>query len=237
MVSKFALSLHDVTVKRRGKTILGPVTLDLAEQGFTIVLGPNGAGKTTFLKAMHGIERLSAGRVEWPVSESDARRQQSYVFQTPTMLRRTVAANLAYPLELLKVPKAEIADSVQTWAAAIGLEGALKRPATRLSGGERQKLAVGRALIRNPKVLFLDEPCANLDGRATREIEALLRNANEAGTRIIMTIHNFGQARRLASDILFLLSGKIHEQGSAKSFLDGPTTPEARAFLQGDIVE
>ncbi|MCL4163023.1 UNVERIFIED_CONTAM: hypothetical protein GTU68_025691 [Idotea baltica] len=144
--------------------------------------------------------------------------------------------NLAYPLRLVKLDKAEIAKRVADWAQRIGLEGALDRPASRLSGGERQKLALGRALIRNPKVLFLDEPCANLDGQSTREIEALLLAASRSGTRIIMTTHDLGQARRLASDIVFLLNGALQEQGPASDFFATPQTPEARSFLNGDIV-
>jgi len=153
------------------------------------------------------------------------------------MLRRTVRQNLAYPLKLLGESRAKIDQSVSHWAKQIGLSELLDSPATRLSGGEKQKLALGRALIRTPKVLFLDEPCANLDGRSTREIETVLRQANAAGTRIIMTTHDLGQARRLASDVVFLLNGKIHEQGQAAQIFRAPQTAEAKAFFEGDIVE
>ena len=88
-----------------------------------------------------------------------------------------------------------------------------------------------------PQVLFLDEPCANLDGRSTREIEKLLKNATQAGTHIIMTTHDLGQARRLAGRVLFFLKGVLHEQGSASEFFIAPSTSEARAFLSGDIIE
>jgi tungstate transport system ATP-binding protein len=229
--------LEGVQVKRRGKTILGPITYDLQTDGITIVLGPNGAGKTTFLKVLHGVARLSDGQVTWSVPDEDARQSQAYVFQSPIMLRRTVRQNLAYPLQLIGMPKPEIARRVTDWAAKIGLTEALDRAAPRLSGGEKQKLALGRALIRDPKVVFLDEPCANLDGRSTREIEALLLTANRAGTRIIMSTHNLGQARRLAHDVIFLRGGQIHESGAADAFFAQPDTAEAGAFLQGDIVE
>lgn len=232
-----SVSLHDVLVKRRGKTILGPVNMQLAETGVTIVLGPNGAGKTTLLKVLHGVERLSAGKVQWNLPEEEARQAQAYVFQTPIMLRRTVAENLAYPLRLAGVPKQEIAARVADWADRIGLSDALDRPAPRLSGGEKQKLALGRALIRNPSVVFLDEPCASLDGRSTREFEALLQRAHEDGTRIIMTTHNTGQAKRLATDVIFLLSGGVNATASAQEFFTDPGTPEAKAFLKGDILE
>lgn len=235
--SSLSATLRDVCIKRRGKTILGPINLDLESEGFTIVLGPNGAGKTTLLKVLHGVERISSGTVDWSVPDAVARQTQAYVFQRPVMLRRTVRQNLAYPLKLVGAPASEVEDRVRHWAAQIGLTDMLDRPATRLSGGERQKLALGRALIRTPKVLFLDEPCANLDGRSTREIETVLQQANAAGTRIIMTTHNLGQARRLASDVVFLLNGGIHEQGQAADVLTTPQTAEAKAFFEGEIVE
>lgn len=231
------VSLKDALVKRRGKAILGPISLDLDGQGVTIVLGPNGAGKTTLLKVMHGVERLSAGALSYSVGDAEAREAQAYVFQSPIILRRSVGQNLAYPLELLNRPKAQVKAQVADWAGRIGLSDALDAPATRLSGGEKQKLALGRALIRQPRLLFLDEPCANLDGRSTREIETLLRGANAAGTRIVMTTHDLGQAKRLAGDVLFLLNGTLHEQGPAAAFFAAPQQPETKAFLEGDIVE
>ncbi|QGY00267.1 ATP-binding cassette domain-containing protein [Roseovarius faecimaris] len=232
-----SMTLTDGLVKRRGKVILGPVSLELGVAGVTMVLGPNGAGKTTLLKVLHGVERLSGGRLHWSLPEEEARQSQAYVFQTPIMLRRTVAENLAYPLRLSGVGKAEIARRVEKWAGRIGLGDALERPAPRLSGGEKQKLALGRALIRHPSVVFLDEPCANLDGRSTREFETLLQQAQADGTRIIMTTHNIGQAKRLASDVVFLLGGAVNATAPAEDFFANPSTPEARAFLEGDILE
>ena len=230
-------TLKEAVVRRRGRIILGPVDLTLPGEGFTLVLGPNGAGKTTLLKVLHGVERLSEGSATWSLPGPEAQAAQAYVFQTPIMLRRSVAQNLAYPLELVRTPRAEIETRVVEWAARIGLSDALDRPAPRLSGGEKQKLALARALIRRPRVLFLDEPCANLDGRSTREIEALLHAAHASGTRVIMTTHNLGQARRLATDLILLLNGKVHDQGPAPVFYAQPNTPETKAFLQGDIVE
>lgn len=234
---QMSVSLADVVVKRRGKTVLGPINLDLGGAGFTMVIGPNGAGKTTLLKVLHGVERVSGGTVQWSVPDDQARQAQAYVFQSPIMLRRSVRQNLSYPLQLLALPKSEITRRVDQWAGNIGLQDALDSPAPRLSGGEKQKLALGRALIRQPKVLFLDEPCANLDGRSTREIESLLTAAATAGTKIIMTTHDIGQARRLATNILFLLGGALHESGPASVFFNSPRTSEAKAFLKGDIVE
>ena len=231
------LKLANVSVKRRGKRLIGPVDFDLAPSGLTIIVGPNGSGKTTLLRVMHGVERTSEGAVTWAVEDEEARHHQSYVFQSPIMLRRSVADNLRYPLRLAHVPKDDADARISHWAARIGLQDALSTPATRLSGGEKQKLALARALIRRPEVLFLDEPCANLDGPSTRDIEALLREALDAGTRVIMTTHDMGQAKRLASDAIFMLHGRIKESAPASNFFDDPQTPELQAFFRGDIIE
>ena len=237
VMGPLSVSLDSIMVRRNGKLVLGPLDLDMETGGIIIVLGPNGAGKTTFLKVLHGVERISDGEMHWSVSNIQAREEQAYVFQSPIVLRRSVGQNLSYPLKLIGTVKSEISTRVRLWARKIGLEDALELPATRLSGGEKQKLAIGRALIRMPKVLFLDEPCANLDGRSIREIEALLREATLAGTCIIMATHDLGQAKRLADSVLFFLGGRLHEQGPASAFFNIPSTSEAQSFLNGDIIE
>ncbi len=230
------LELREAVVRRRGKRLLGPVDLTVGAKGFTIVMGPNGSGKTTLMRSLHGLQRLTEGEAVWAAGMEAVRKRQAYVFQQPVMMRRSVRDNLAYPLLLHGTKKAAARMAAEEWAARIDLTEALDRRATQLSGGERQKLALARALIREPELLFLDEPCANLDGRATRDIEALLKVEHERGTRIVMATHDMGQARRLATDIVFLLNGKIHETGPAEPFFAGPATPEAGAFLKGDIV-
>jgi tungstate transport system ATP-binding protein len=162
--------------------------------------------------------------------------RHAFVFQSPIVMRRTVAENLAYPLRLLKRPKAQIMQDVAVWLDRIGLAHVGNSEATRLSGGERQKLAIARALIRKPDVLFLDEPSANLDGHATREIEALLLETAASGTQIVMATHDMGQVRRIGVNLVFMLGGKIHEAGPTKSAMHAPQTPALAAFLRGDIV-
>ena len=237
MSGMLPLTVEGAVTRRRGKVLVGPIDLRLGESGITIVIGPNGAGKTSLLRMLHGIARLHEGRIEWACGEEKARERQAFVFQTPVMLRRSVQDNLAYPLRLTGVKRAQARDRAAEMAEKVGLSYALKRPATVLSGGERQKLALGRALMREPEVLFLDEPCASLDGRAMREVEAILKAAAKAGTRLIMSTHDMGQARRLASDVVFLCGGRIQERGLAPDFFEAPQTAQARAFLNGDIVE
>jgi tungstate transport system ATP-binding protein len=227
--------LRGAVVRKRGQRLVGPIDLTLDGQGITIILGPNGAGKTTLLRAMHGLERVASGRLEWAIP--DAQAHQAFVFQTPIMMRRSVLDNLSYPLRLAGRAQSDVVTAAQDAARAIGLQDKLNLPAPRLSGGEKQKLALARALICAPQVLFLDEPCASLDGPATREIEAVLQHAKADGTRIIMSTHDIGQARRLADEIVFMVSGRVVQTGPAQAFFEAPETTQAAAFLNGDIVE
>lgn len=237
MTQMFPVHVKDAIVRRRGKVLVGPVDLTLEGQGTCIVIGPNGAGKTSLLRMLHGIARISQGSVDWACSASDAQARQAFVFQHPIMMRRSVLGNLMYPLRLLGRPRSEARQMATDWAGRVGLGDVLNRSALFLSGGERQKLALARALIRSPDVLFLDEPCAALDGRATREIEDILKQATAQGTKLIMSTHNMGQAQRLADQVIFVLHGKIHEFRPADDFFADPQTAQARAFLKGDIVE
>lgn len=236
-MSILPLVVKDAVVRRRGKVLVGPVSAEIETDGLTIVMGPNGAGKTTLLRLLHGMERISKGQLKWQVPEPKARAAQAFVFQTPILMRRSTLDNVAYPLEVHGVTGKEARARAETWLARVGLADSAGKPAHVLSGGERQKMALARALIREPQILFLDEPCANLDGRATREFEEILATTRAEGTRIVMATHDIGQARRLAEDIWFVHHGLIHEAGPAETFFTTPKTLEARAFLQGDIVE
>ena len=233
----FPLTVRGAQTTRRGKTLVGPVDLDLGGAGATVVMGPNGSGKTSLLRLLHGAARLTGGAITWACPEEDARRQQAFVFQRPVMLRRSVEENLTYPLRMRGVAKSRARAAAIEWAERVGLEGLLSRAAPNLSGGEQQKLALARAMITEPKLLFLDEPTAALDGRATREVEAVLHAARAAGTQLILSTHDLGQARRLADEVVFMLHGQVSEHSPARAFFDAPRTAQARAFLRGDIVE
>ncbi len=225
--------MESVVLRRRGKRVIGPVDLTLGPGGITIIMGPNGAGKTSLLRALHGIERLSEGRVVW--SAPQAHRHQALVFQNAALLRRSVLDNIAFPLRLDGVPRRTARETATVLAAEAGLGDMLDRDAALLSGGERQKLAIARARIRNPQLLLLDEPCTSLDPRSTAEIEAMLLAARNAGVRIVMSTHLIGQARRLADEIVFVYEGRVVETARAVDFLAGPANMAARAYLEGEL--
>lgn len=236
---KTILPLHidGAVVRRRTKTLIGPVTATIKPNGFTIIMGPNGSGKTSLLRLMHGLESPREGQLTWQVPVTEAAARQSFVFQTPVTMRRSVQENMAYPLLVRGVPKTAALDEAALWLSQIDLLSAKNLDANLLSGGEKQKLAIARALITKPEVLFLDEPTTNLDGSSTREIETILIEAKKSGTRIIMATHDTGQGKRLANDVIFLYRGTLRETNSSKVFFRKPKTREAAAFLKGEIVE
>lgn len=118
-----------------------------------------------------------------------------------------------------------------------GLTACAKTPARLLSGGQQQRLALARAWVLSPQVLFLDEPTSALDPAAIKAVEAAVREFHQRGTRIVMTTHDLHQARRLAGDVLFLAGGKIREHTPAEIFFNAPVSPEAQAFVAGELVE
>ena len=213
--------------------ILSDVSLTLEAGSPSIIVGPNGAGKSVLLRLLHGLLAPSTGRVLWA---GDAARRQAMVFQRPVLLRRSVLANAVYPLKLAGVAAAEREPRARAALEMVGLAALADRPARRLSGGEQQRLALARAAALSPEVLFLDEPCASLDPTATRAVEEIVGTLAARGTKIVMTTHDLGQARRLAGEVLFLNRGRLREQTPAAAFFNQPATPEAASFLRGELV-
>ena len=232
----FPLRVTDVKINIKSKRLIGPINLEIEQNGISILLGANGSGKTTLLEALHGLRKLSAGKVEWNISNSQAAAEQAFVFQSPIMLRRTVAENLAFPLKVRRLSKLTTTTEVMMWAKKIGLEDKIRQQAMLLSGGEMQAIAVARALITKPKMLFLDEPTASLDGATKKAIEDILISASSSGTKILMSTHDLGQLKRLAKDIIFLHNGIVEAHCSKEEFLTKPPSKAAKQFLAGDIV-
>jgi tungstate transport system ATP-binding protein len=234
--SDLPLVLDGVSLRAGATTILTGLSLTITPGAPTLIIGPNGAGKTRLLRLCMGLDAPSTGRVTWGGRADSALARRAMLFQRPVMLRRTAAANVAYALAQAGVPHAQHAQRVGVLLDRVGLSGLAERPARRLSGGEQQRLALARALARDPEILLLDEPTANLDPAATRGVEEIVLMAAQSGIKVVMASHDLGQVRRLAGEVIFLVRGALCEQRPAAEFLDKPTTPEAAAFLRGDLV-
>jgi tungstate transport system ATP-binding protein len=234
--SLLPLVLDDVAYVAGGHTIIDRVTATVESGPRSVVLGPNGAGKSVLMRLCHGLLVPTSGAIRWNTAEpARGARRQAMVFQQPVVFRRSALANISFALGVAGVPRAERDAQALDALRRVGLADLASRPARVLSGGERQRLALARAWALQPEVLFLDEPTANLDPGATREIEAVIQRIHDAGTKIVLITHNLGQARRLGDEILFLDRGRLVERAPADRFFDHPATAEAAAFLQGEL--
>ena len=223
------LSVERLCLTEGSTRIIDGVSMSLGAQR-TVVLGPNGAGKSTLLRLIHGLLRPSAGTLRWPQALS-----QAMVFQRPVMLRTTALANVVYGLKLKGHAPRDCDQRARQALARVGLAALAGRPARLLSGGEQQRVALARVWALEPKLLILDEPTASLDPASSREVERIIGEIAANGTRILMTTHNLGQARRLAEEIVFIDRGRIAEQTPVAEFFKQPRTPAAQNFLQEEM--
>jgi tungstate transport system ATP-binding protein len=230
------LTLRDLRFDAGGRSIIDGVATEIAAGPATIILGANGAGKSVLMRLMHGLLQPSAGSVDWGSPDAErVRRGQAMVFQRPVMLRRSALDNILYALDLARVPAEERVMQAMDALREVGLLEVAHRPARVLSGGEQQRLALARAWALHPEVLFLDEPTANLDPGATREIENVIKAFDASGTKIVMSTHNLGQARRLGDEVLFIHQGRLAERAPVDVFFRQPASAEATAFVKGEL--
>jgi tungstate transport system ATP-binding protein len=230
------IMLEDVSVRAGAVTILDRVTLELAAGAPTVLIGPNGAGKTTLLRLAMGLVAPSRGHVSWGGRERVEPTRRAIMFQRPAMLRRSAGGNIRYALAAAGMPRAGRKTRAGELLGLVGLGALADRPARKLSGGEQQRLALARALAREPQVLFLDEPTASLDPAATKAIEDAIRTVALRGIKVVMSTHDLGEARRFAGEIVLLHRGSIVESGPADAFFAAPKTPQARRFLAGELL-
>jgi tungstate transport system ATP-binding protein len=223
------LRLENVEYATGGQVIIDRISLEIGAGPSTIILGANGAGKSVLMRLMHGLLRPSSGSIIW--NGADVQRRQAMVFQRPIMLRRSALANVVYALKLAGQQESLAMEALKE----VGLAHLAHRPARVLSGGEQQRLALARAWALHPEVLFLDEPTANLDPSATREIETIIKAFDASGTKIVMATHNLGQARRLGDEVIYVHQGRVVERAPAEKFFTQPATAEAAAFIKGEL--
>jgi tungstate transport system ATP-binding protein len=234
--SDLPIVIEDAAVVVGQLTILNDIALTLAAGAPTVLVGPNGSGKTTLLRLAMGLLAPSRGRVTWGGRIEAASTRRAIVFQRPVMLRRSAAGNISYALSAAGVARSERAARAAELLALVGLSALGGRPARKLSGGEQQRLALARALTKEPQVLFLDEPTASLDPAASKAVEDVIRAVTARGIKVVMATHDLGSARRLAGDIVLLHRGRVIETADTTTFFANPVTREARSFAAGELL-
>jgi tungstate transport system ATP-binding protein len=233
-VTDLPIMLEDVSFVAGGVTILDRISLALAAGSPTVLIGPNGAGKTTLLRLIMGLISPAHGRVTWGGRENVAPTHRAIVFQRPAMLRRSAAGNDR--LAAAGVSRAQRHMRAGELCALVGLDGLSDRAARKLSGGEQQRLALARALAKEPQILLLDEPTASLDPAATKAIEDVIRAVVGRGIKVVMSTHDLHEAKRLAGEMVLMHRGRVIESGPADAFFRAPRSEDARRFIAGELL-
>ena len=212
------IKVKKLNFEKGQRKLLTDISCEIKAKGITIILGPNGAGKTLFLKCLHGLINSSTCEITFANKTLNANigKQQSMVFQSPILLRRSVFKNISFALQQRTkiISKEKILNVLKT----VDLLNLVNENAIFLSGGEKQRLSLARAIVTLPKVLFLDEATSNLDPYSIQIIEKIIKEVNKQGTKVILVTHDLSQAKRLADDIIFFNKGKMCEFTNAKIF-------------------
>jgi tungstate transport system ATP-binding protein len=226
------IAIRDASVSFGSVVALRDATLSVRAGEVIAVVGANGSGKTTLLRLLHGAVAHEGAR-----EQARPTLAQAMVFQRPFLLRLSVWNNLRVALWLAdrRLRAAEREERAESALRRVGLLPLRDRPARALSGGEQQRLALARAWAVRPDVLFLDEPTANLDPSAKKEVEALLAAFAGDGMTLVMSTHNLGQARRLASRVVYMDAGRIAADLPTADFFTKDGAGRAHRFLQGDL--
>ena len=208
------------------------------------LLGPSGSGKTTLLRMIAGLETPNAGDIYIDGQRMNdipaAKRGIGFVFQNYALFRyMTVFDNVAFGLELQKVPKAQMKKRVMELLELTGLSGMEKRYPNQLSGGQRQRVAFARALAPNPQVLLLDEPFAAIDAKVRTELRSWLKEMVEKlGITSIFVTHDQDEAVEVADEIIITNHGRIEQMGAPLDIYKTPATPFVAQFIgRSSVVE
>jgi ABC-type Fe3+/spermidine/putrescine transport system ATPase subunit len=237
------LELRDVRRQFGSVMAVDGLSLSITPGEVFTLLGPSGCGKSTTLRIVAGLEQPDGGEVllNGRVVASGARgfslppekRDLGMVFQSYAIWpHMTVFDNVAFPLQLRRVPKKAIRDRVESVLELVGLGGLGSRGATNLSGGQQQRVALARAIVYEPNLLLLDEPLSNLDAKLREHMRVELRSLQRRlGIAVLFVTHDQAEAMVLSDRIAVMQSGRIEQVGSPVALYERPATPFIRDFL------
>ncbi|BBX01175.1 ABC transporter ATP-binding protein [Mycolicibacterium moriokaense] len=220
-----------------GATAVKELSITIADGEFIILVGPSGCGKSTTLNMIAGLEDISSGELriggERVNEKAPKDRDIAMVFQSYALYpHMTVRQNIAFPLTLAKMNKAEIAQKVDEAAKVLDLTELLDRKPAQLSGGQRQRVAMGRAIVRNPKAFLMDEPLSNLDAKLRVQMRSeIARLQNKLGTTTVYVTHDQTEAMTLGDRVVVLLAGEVQQIGTPEELYNRP----ANLFVAGFI--
>jgi multiple sugar transport system ATP-binding protein len=212
-------------------------TMEITDGMFMVFLGPSGCGKTTTLRCIAGLEIPDGGQIlidgEDVTKLPPSARDIAMVFQQYAIYpHMTVAENLAFPLKAVKTPRAVIEERVNEAARKLHIEHLLGRKPGKLSGGEMQRVAIGRAIVRRPKVFLMDEPLSNLDAKLRTEMRAeIKRLQSDLNATTIYVTHDQLEAMSMADRIAIMYGGILQQNGTPADVYDRPANLYVAGFI------
>jgi putative ABC transport system ATP-binding protein len=234
-----AFSLRSVEQERAGRVTLSGIDLDLPRREVVALVGPSGAGKTSLIRLLNRLDDPTRGTILFdgaaigalPIRE--LRRRVGFVFQTPVMFGGTVGENLQ-TAATFAVNDRKLPDAVEALRLAGLDESFLNRDAERLSGGEKQRVSLARALMTAPEVLLLDEPTSALDPEVAEQLMLTIRRlAENMGVTIVMVTHRLAEARSASTHVVLLEAGRVVESGLTTVMFTSPSEERTRQYLLG----
>ncbi len=231
------IKLEHIT-KRFGDVVaVDDVNLEIHDQEFVVFVGPSGCGKTTTLRAIAGLEAPDEGDIFIDGNRvntlSPADRDIAFVFQFYALYPHlTVYDNIAFPLKAVKAPKSEIQERVKEVTAILQIQAMLDRKPSHLSGGEMQRVALGRAMVRRPKAFLMDEPMSNLDAKLRVDMRTeLKRLQHRLGATTIFVTHDQVEAMSMADRIVIMHQGSLQQIGTPQEVYNQPQTVFVAQFM------
>ena len=234
------LLLQAITRDYKERRVLDIPYGEIKEGSRTAIVGANGAGKSTLLNIIAGLDTGHEGSVFYGSNRDgfeEHSREITIVFQKPYLISTTVEKNITFPMKIRGLSDENQEKRVSSLCEELNISHLRKQKSWKLSGGETQKVALGRALGFSPRLLILDEPTANIDPATTSEIERMLFKINkEEGTTIIFVTHNLVQAKRVCDQMMFLHEGRLIEEGPLPDLLKNPKYELTRQFIAGELL-
>jgi multiple sugar transport system ATP-binding protein len=228
---------QDIAKLFKSVVALDHVTIEFEPGKLTVLVGPSGCGKTTLLRIVAGLEDPTSGDIyigERRMNDVPPwHRNTAMVFQNYALYpHMTVFDNMAYPLKAHGTPRGEIRERVETTARSLGLAELLRRKPRELSGGQMQRVAVGRAIVRRPEVFLMDEPLSNLDAKLRVEMRTELRRLQkDLGVTTIYVTHDQAEAMTMADKLIVLRAGSILQAGTPDDLYQRPNSVFAATFI------
>lgn len=224
----------------KDKQILKNINFTIEKGKVLVIIGTNGAGKTTLMRILDLLEKPTSGKVLFEEEDVfklpedrkvEIRRRIGIVFQRSIVFNESVYENIAYGLRIRGI-KNNVEEKVRRAADLVGLD--IRDSSSKLSGGEKQLLAIARLLVIEPEVWLFDEPTSNLDPKNVAVFEKVIEKIKSEGKTVVLTTHNMFQAERFAEKVIFLFDGEIVEMGDKKIF-KFPRDQRTKAFINGEI--